>query len=35
MVSYTKNVTKEKTIDVYLKLTDFLVKPIILYACEC
>ena len=35
MVFYTKNVTKEKTIDVYLKLIDFLVKPIILYACEC
>ena len=27
--------SKEKTIDVYLKLIDSLVKPIILYACEC
>ena len=26
--------SKEKTIDVYLKLIDSLVKPIILYACE-
>ena len=26
--------SKEKTIDVYLKLTDSL-KPIILYACKC
>ena len=27
--------SKEKTIDVYLKLINSLVKPIILYACEC
>ena len=35
MVFYTKSVKKEKTIDFYLKLVDSLVKPIILYACEC
>ena len=29
------NKSKEKTIDTYLKLIDSLVKPIILYACEC
>ena len=27
--------SKEKTIDVYLKLIDSLAKPVILYACEC
>ena len=27
--------SKEETIGVYLKLIDSLVKPIILYACEC
>ena len=27
--------SKEKTIDKYLKLTDSLVKPVTLYACEC
>ena len=27
--------SKEKTIEVYLKLIDSLVKAIILYACEC
>ena len=29
------NKSKEKTIATYLKLIDSLVKPIILYACEC
>ena len=27
--------SKEKTIDVYLKLIDSVVKPIILHSCEC
>ena len=27
--------SKEKTIDVYLKRIDSLVKPINLYVCEC
>ena len=27
--------SKEKRIDVYLKLIDSLVKPVISYACEC
>ena len=27
--------SKEKTIGTYLKLVDSLVKPVILYACEC
>ena len=37
MVFYTKMLHKwnEKTIDVYLNLIDSLVKPIILYVCEC
>ena len=28
------NKPKEKTIGTYLKLVDFLVEPVILYACE-
>ena len=37
MVFNTKNIKqiKEKTIGTYLKLVDSLVKPVILYACEC
>ena len=27
--------SKEKTIHTYLKLTNSLVKPVVLYACEC
>ena len=37
MVFCTKKLhkSKQRTIDVYLKLIDSLVNPIILYACEC
>ena len=38
MVFYTKKMlhkSKEKIIAVYLKLIDYLVRPTILYACEC
>ena len=27
--------SKEKTIDIYLILIDSLIKPVILYACDC